>query len=495
MQKATLFKKLISLILLVLSFTSDLYAQEISPMLVGNNAWYTNPSDQVWQLTKDCGVKTIRIGGNAYNDNMPSNGTLSGWVDKIREIGAVPIIQVSQKISASQAAGVVQYFNVTLVAQGKSPIKYWNIGNEPWLEANEPPIADVAPDVESYFKPLSAAMKEVDPTIKIFGPDFSYYIEEAINDLFGGANDIAGKIPGKDYYYCDGISWHRYPQDNDINLAYEGLAGYETSIKKCKAKVDQINNDYNRTGEDALEWSIGEFNAKDGSLVHTWENGQMFGGVLGLCMKYEAKYAATWSMFENSGSRQGSDFSFIDGQNMVPRASYRHLEFVAKHFTGEYLNGESSNTNTIVFGAKDGNKISMMIMNRESGRKLNYTVRLNLENKSQVNGELFSIDASSSETYSASIDPNTTHVLIFENQQLIKYTYNSNHFDNELAPSRVDFNNTSTDNSQTAFEIAIATDYQNVINKAQNTYMRPKDGAANQKIHQWETSAQAAGDF
>ncbi|MEQ8547773.1 MAG: hypothetical protein RIC03_07690, partial [Cyclobacteriaceae bacterium] len=46
-----------------------------------------------------------------------------------------------------------------------------------------------------------------------------------------------------------------------------------------------------------------------------------------------------------------------------------------------------------------------------------------------------------------------------------------------------------------AFEIAIATDYQNVINKAQNTYMRPKDGAANQKIHQWETSAQAAGDF
>ncbi|MEQ8549692.1 MAG: hypothetical protein RIC03_17400, partial [Cyclobacteriaceae bacterium] len=49
--------------------------------------------------------------------------------------------------------------------------------------------------------------------------------------------------------------------------------------------------------------------------------------------------------------------------------------------------------------------------------------------------------------------------------------------------------------AQSAFEIAIATDYQNVINKAQNTYMRPKDGAANQKIHQWETSAQAAGDF
>ena len=50
-------------------------------------------------------------------------------------------------------------------------------------------------------------------------------------------------------------------------------------------------------------------------------------------------------------------------------------------------------------------------------------------------------------------------------------------------------------NAQTGIELSLATDYQNVINKAQGTYMRPLDGAANQKIHQWETSDGAAGEF
>ena len=56
-----------------------------------------------------------------------------------------------------------------------------------------------------------------------------------------------------------------------------------------------------------------------------------------LCMKYEATYATTWSMFENSGNRKGTDFSFIDGKNMTPRPSYRHIEMIANNFEGYYL--------------------------------------------------------------------------------------------------------------------------------------------------------------
>ncbi|MCV9387411.1 carbohydrate-binding protein [Reichenbachiella ulvae] len=407
-------------------------AQPISPMLVGNNAWYTNPTDEVWALTGECGVKTIRIGGNGFNDNMPSNATLLSWIKKIRAIGAEPIVQVSQHQSAAVAAGVVKYLNVDMSAE-IAPIKYWNIGNEPWLEANRPNTSEVAPLVEAYFKPIAEAMKEVDPTIKIYGPDFAYYIEDAINDLFGGANDIAGKIPGKDYYYCDGISWHRYPQDENINLAYEGIEDFKTSIVKCKAKVDAINASYNRTGDDALQWGIGEYNAKGGPQVHTWENGQMFGGVLGLCMKYEATYAATWSMFENGGSRTGTDFSFIDGANMTPRSSYRHMEFVAKYFTGNYLEGTTSHDDIIVYGAQEGSRTSVMIMNRESGAPLKYTLHLNAD---AIAGEhvVLTVDGALDKSYSDIIGEKTTHVIVFDGETITKYNYSSDHFEKEQAP-------------------------------------------------------------
>jgi len=49
--------------------------------------------------------------------------------------------------------------------------------------------------------------------------------------------------------------------------------------------------------------------------------------------------------------------------------------------------------------------------------------------------------------------------------------------------------------AQSASETALVSDYQNVVNKAHSTYMRPDGGAANQKIHQWSTSIEAAGNF
>ncbi|MEZ4776925.1 MAG: hypothetical protein R3D00_27370 [Bacteroidia bacterium] len=405
----------------------------ISPMLVGTNVWYIDPSDLVWNLTAQCGVSSIRIGGNSYNQNMPSKSKLLNWVTRIQAMGAEPIMQVSQVASAADAAELVRYFNIEL-ASGK-PIKYWNIGNEPWLFFNRPNTATVAAMVEPYFKERAAAMKLVDPEIKIYGPDFAYYIEDAIDQLFGGTHNIAGKVPGKDYYYCDGISWHNYPQDGSMDLAYAGIDHFEQAIIKCKKKVDDVNNRLARTGDDALGWGIGEFNAKDGARVHTWKNGQMFGGILNLCMKYGATYATTWSMFENGGSRTGTDFSFIDGANMTPRASYRHMQMVAQNFSGAYLNGKSSMSNIITFGSVDGNKYSVMIMNRLSSA-ISYNLLLNYDNTPSGNGTIsLNIDADSDLSISHTLAAQATQTLVFENGKITSTVYTENDFDNERPPT------------------------------------------------------------
>jgi hypothetical protein len=406
-------------------------AQEISPMLVGVNVWYIDPSQEVWDLTEQCGVTSLRIGGHSYDDNMPSNDQLKDWVSRIQSMGAEPIMQVSQYDTPEAAAALVKFFNVDL-ATGKA-IKYWNIGNEPWLQNGRPAISTVGAMVAAYFKPISVAMKVVDAGIKIYGPDFCYFIGDAIADLYGSEseNDIAVKIPGKDYYYSDGISWHRYPQEDNIHLAYAGIEDFKGSIVACKARVDEVNIKYNRTGDDALGWGIGEFNAKGGSVVHTWMNGQMYGGILDLCMKYEATYATSWSMFENGGSRSGTDFSFIDG-NMTPRANYRHMEMVTKYFRGNYCSGESTLSDIIVSASREEDTVSVMIMNRSKTSSA-YTLHLNMDGSSG-SGVVLNVDADSIFEYSDIIGGETTQLFVFKNDEIFKINYSSYHFDNDLPP-------------------------------------------------------------
>lgn len=414
--------------LLIISFF--LNAQKISKQLVGTNVWH-KPSDKVWQLTKESGLTTIRIGGHSYDKKLPSKEILLEWVKKIQALGAEPVLQVSQYQSAEIAADLVRFFNVEMKAE-IAPIKYWNIGNEPWLQANKPDLKIMGARVEAYFKPISAAMKAVDPTIKIYGVSFCDYLNEPINDLFGGKNDITCKVPGKKYYYCDGLVWHRYPQGKG-DPAIEGANDMLVRIKKSKVKIDEVNALHKRKSDDALVWAIGEYNSKGGREVHTWGNGQMFGAVLGWCMEYGAKYATCWSMFENGGSRKGTDFSLIDGANMTPRASYRHMEFVAKYFTGTYAKGTTSDNDFMVYGAQDGKRLSVMIMNRGFGEPRDYSLYLK-EQKKPASRLTFVVHGKRKDVYKDTIQPHTTQVLVFVGDSVTKINYSSNDFDNELPP-------------------------------------------------------------
>ena len=425
--------KLLTITILCCIFTCITFftkAQTASPYLVGSNLWYTNPSATVWNLTKQCGVQTIRIGGAEYDKNMPANATILNWVKQIQAIGAEPIVQVSQYKSATAAADLVKYLNVTNKGVIK-PVKFWNIGNEPWLQANRPATSTFAAKVEAYFKHIAEAMKTADSTILIYGPDECDYMDY-YNDLFGGKNDITGKVPGHTYYYCDGLSWHRYPQGSG-DPATEGATDMYQRIVKAKTKVDQVNLKHGRTGKDALRWGIGEYNSKGGPEVHTWGNGQMFGAVLGWCIQYDAAYATSWSMFESGGNRTGTDFSFIDG-NMKPRASYHHMEFFAKYFKGNFAKATSTDNNILVFGNKTENQVSVIIMNRAYGYPKEYTLHLN-DTATSGAAVKIKVDADKPDSYSDMIGERTTHVFIFRGDSIIKINYTSADFDKQIAPT------------------------------------------------------------
>ncbi|MCI4066241.1 malectin domain-containing carbohydrate-binding protein [Micromonospora sp. R77] len=379
----------------------------ISPLLVGNNVWY-NPSDAVWNVSGGAGLKIIRIGGIEYDQNFPSTAQLTTWVNKIKAMGAEPMIQVSSYKSATDAANVVRYFN----QQTGNKVKYWNIGNEPWLERGRPDQSAVAVTIANYIKPISSAMKAVDPTIKIFGPDECDWLDTEYNSLLGGAADITGKDANGNYY-IDGVSWHRYVGGD---LATTGANDFLDRAKKARARVDYANQLHGRTGAAALQWGIGEFNASDGSGVCQFANGQMFAQIYGYVMKYGGTYATTWSMQEGGGACGGTDFGFVSG-NLTPRSSYYHMQMVSKNFSGTYVDGTSNVSALRTYGAVDTDKIAVMLIN--VGGAQTCTVRLN--NDAVSGGCTVNIGANTPITFTQAIGAQTSMVLVFNRQgQFVK---------------------------------------------------------------------------
>ena len=405
----------------------------ISPYLVGNNVWYHSPSPKVWALTREAGVQLLRIGGAGYDRRLPDDATLITWVKQIRAAGAEPLLQVSQYAGPERAAEVVALFNKTRAAG--EPIRYWSIGNEPWLQNKRPDFATLAASVADYFKKISVAMKEVDPTIKIFGPDECDLFEEYHEALFGPTHDLGARIPGKPYHYIDGLAWHRYPQ-TETEPGLPEIDEFRTRSRYARDLVDRVNRRHDRTGDQALTWAITEFNAKGGPQVHTWGNGQFFGAVYGFAMQHGAFTAATWSMYENGGNRKGTDFSFLDGKDHTPRPTYWHMQLVSRYFSGHYIAADSPAKDLIVYGADAGSRIAVMLLN-VSEKPQAFTLGFGRRPSAERDHVAVSLESRPGPDFRGQIGPRSTQVLVFENGRVSKIDYTEQDFVAGRGPSEL----------------------------------------------------------
>jgi hypothetical protein len=417
--ECSLRKKFVSILLnasiiIFLGTINLVQAQKISPYLVGNNVWL-DPSTSVWNYGAQCGLQMIRIGGEAY-DNAVS-GQTGTWIQKIVAMGAQPMLQVPQSYSGAQAAALVRQF---------PNVKYWNIGNEPGL------AGQYAATVSALIKRCAPAMRDVNPNIKIFVADECdlwyggrYY--EQLFSVTGGQYDVSGK-DASGRWMIDGISWHRYA-NGDIS------GDVASRIKEGRELADKVSAAKGRTGDARIQVGIGEFNHNGGAGVHTFINGQAFGCIFGECMKYEYTYACTWSMFENGGSRGGTDFSYIDGPTGKPRATYYHMQMVAKNFSGDYAEGTTNQANVVSYGCKDLGKgvLSAMIMNKTNTA---YSFGLRFDNNAVSTGTLhINLNAGISGQYTDNIPANSTICLVFSASGSKRILYTSANFSASQAPT------------------------------------------------------------
>lgn len=178
----------------------------ISPLLYGTNVGpWQNITRRMRAWARDAGLRLLRFpGGNWGDEYLLAEQQLDDFVAFAREMGAEPLVQVKLFHSTPEdAARWVRYANV----EKGYHIRYWNIGNEPDLYATN--RHETGYDVDHFnqeWRAFAQAMKAVDPTIQLVGPEISH----------PNARDDQGRewLPAfveANHDLIDVVSFHDYP--------------------------------------------------------------------------------------------------------------------------------------------------------------------------------------------------------------------------------------------------------------------------------------------
>ncbi|MES1209700.1 MAG: hypothetical protein ABUS79_27520, partial [Pseudomonadota bacterium] len=205
----------------------------------------------------------MRVGGYNNDANVPDpfdHAQVDAMVAYARAIGAEPILQVpvlgdtsGKTPTPDTAAEMVTYANVT---KGYA-IKYFSVGNEPDIYAdNASATAPSRPgykaaDVCATTTAFVAAMKAVDPTIQIVGPDLSWKYQAG-----NGANDWLTPILQTCGNSFDVISIHRYP----FAAPMATLPAAQADAANFRAVIKSVRGILQATGQGGKPLALTEMN-------------------------------------------------------------------------------------------------------------------------------------------------------------------------------------------------------------------------------------------
>ncbi len=424
------------------------YSQPISNHIFGVNAWMSDtigdPNNcqdppcirygkihKNWGKVKDSYAKIVRYGGIAPDKNIPTKYQYLRMVDSIQAKGMEPLIQVpfcDYRYTAQQAADIVHYINIV---KGRN-VKYWIIANEPNLGYGYTTASQIA----AYFKPFASAMKAVDPTILIVGPETASFKQGMTDDLTtpGGPDDITGKdAAGR--YYLDVFTFHTYPLGNGTQTRATGLTkltapgSYQDDIDYLNNRLAACDTYHHRTGAASLKTAITEANVDYknspsddlyGIGANSFFGGQFVAEMYGIGMKKKVDFINLWSVIEG-GQQIADNCGYIDPNTGNKKPLYYHFQLMAENFKGNSVNCTDNQANVKAFACQDAQKITVMIMNQELTGSYAYTLRLN--NGAVVGAGALKLNANANvaKEYSSTLSNQSTVLLTFDaNGTLVK---------------------------------------------------------------------------
>jgi hypothetical protein len=335
----------------------------------GQNYWCWAPSygDQVSQAQAGASamkLNVLRAGGHNNDTNSPdpfTNDQIDTFVAYARAIGAEPILQVpiladtsGNQPTAQTAADMVTYANVT---KGYG-IKYWTIGNEPDLYSDQGDRPGYT--VDNYctdFGTFGDAMRAVDPTIQILGPELSWKYIAGNDWLTPFLTSCGSKV--------DIVSLHRYPEtaaaSNIVNAMVDGPAfgAVLTSVRALMTAADAgakplavTEANFSYDGDPADQTGT--------ATMGTFYAGMWVADALGVALDANLWTMAFWSLDETY------DFGFFTSDTFAPKPAAYAYELISTHFGPTLLKATATSAAIAAHASRDdaAGKTIVLLMNR-----------------------------------------------------------------------------------------------------------------------------------
>jgi hypothetical protein len=423
-------KKIVQTVITAVAFLTIVNiaeAQQISPMFFGQNGWMPDSTGtrflngkvhQTWDLIEESGVQSIRFGGISSDRDKPTNHQYLRMIDSIRAHGMEPIIQVSfwaGKYSAQEAGELVKFINVT---SGRN-IKYWSIGNEP--DHGSSYKYTKAEQVSPYIKSFSRAMKAVDPSIKIIGPDCAWYNKSIIPPMVtpGNPNDVSGKSP-EGHYYIDVISFHEYPfkgtQSREQVISTLTATGkFEDKLKDLNNRIAAANQAHGRIGGNELKIGVTEANIgyhdpkSDGPAglgTESFIGGQFWIEMMGIAMRQGVDFINFWGVTNALG--------YLEKDTHKKRPTFHHFKMMADNFKGSVANAKTNRKDVKVFASKDGNQVAVIVMNQNNSQNFKFSLKLDNEAVTGSDAVKINVEAGIPVEYKDEAPAESTLLIVFD---------------------------------------------------------------------------------
>ncbi len=280
----------------------------------------------------------LRMGGYNNDANLPmafDDAELDRAVAYARAVGAEPLVQVplladvdGSKPTAMTAANMVTYTNVTQ-AYG---IKYFSIGNEPDLyptqgsltSMSDPAIPGYTPaDYCATARDFVSAMKAVDPSIQIVGPDLAWHYVNG-NDWLTPILQTCGDL-------FDIVSFHRYPFSSDAAT----LEAAEPDAAAFVAVVDHVRGLVQAAGQGDKPLALTEMNVvynattcQQTASPRTTGSGLWLADAFGTAIEKQLFTTTVWDISDDDGFALGL---LGPAPAHTPRPEYYAYALVSQH--------------------------------------------------------------------------------------------------------------------------------------------------------------------
>ena len=341
----------------------------ISPFFLGTNygPWLAVPVDML-PAAFASGVKAIRFPAGAWgdrNDLKPYH--IDAFLAFGKQMGAIPTISVRLKDGTpEQAAALVRYANV----EKGYGVTYWSIGNEPTLFAAELQAVGKADDYDTEqfnreWREFALAMKEVDPDIKLMGPEIHQFNDdEAFNPKDSAGRDWMTEFLKANGDLVDVVTFHRYPfpvsrdqptvtiaelrrQTHEWEKSIRYLRGLiaENTGRDLPIAVTEVNTHWNK--------AVGGEATPDSHYNAVW-----LAETLGQLMRQDVFMVNHWLLTSHGG---------YGGWGLIGRGELRPSYYVYRlysKFGQELLYGESGVADVSIYAARrDDGALTLLIVN------------------------------------------------------------------------------------------------------------------------------------